>query len=74
MNTSSEIPAYPSMPKAVDLEDTVPINIDEMLRKAVRKLTPEEWHQQMISFVMSTLPHDSTTTREDVVKLLEETP
>ena len=35
---------------------------DIELRKSVRKLTPTERRQQMISWIMGTLSPDSTTT------------
>ena len=57
-----------------DLQNTGQSITEEVLRKAVRKLTPSERRQQMISWIMSTLPRDSTTTREDVVKFLDDNP
>ena len=47
---------------------------DVELRKAVRKLRPDERREQMVSWMMSTIPHDSTTTREDVVRFLDDNP
>ena len=57
-----------------DIQNTSQSITEEELRKAVRRLTPSERRQQMISWIMSTLPRDSTTTREEVVEFLDKNP
>ena len=48
-----------------------PGELDEQLRAAAREsLTPEEIRAQTISFIMGTLPEDSTTSREYVEEML----
>ena len=46
----------------------------EALRKAASQpMTPEERHQQMVSFVMGTMSMDSTITRDEVEEILVKT-
>lgn len=50
------------------------VNLDvlDALRKvAGQSMTPDERHQQMVSFVMGTMSMDSTITREEVERILE---
>ena len=46
--------------------------LDAFKKASARKMTPEERHQQKVSFIMGTIGSDSTLTREDVQRILEE--
>ncbi len=45
---------------------------DELLRQAVRPMTPEEKHAQKVSFVMGMMSSRSTASREQIEKWLRE--
>lgn len=46
--------------------------LDALKRAANRPMTPEERHQQKVSFIVGTMGSDSAITREDVHRILEE--
>ena len=48
------------------------IDLDALKRAATRPMTPEERHQQRVSFIVGTMGSDSTLSREDVERILEE--
>lgn len=45
--------------------------LDALRKVAGQSMTPDERHQQMVSFVMGTMSMDSTITREEVESILE---
>ena len=48
-----------------------PDNLEELLRKAAQqKMSPEERREQRVSFVMGTLPMDSSITKDEVRAIL----
>ena len=46
--------------------------LDALKRAATRSMTPEERHQQRLSFIVGTMSSDSGLTREDVQRILDE--
>ena len=45
--------------------------LDALRKVAGQSMSPDERHQQMVSFVMGTMSMDSTITREEVESILE---
>ena len=45
--------------------------LDALRKVAGQSMTPDERHQQMVSFVMGTMSMDSRITREEVESILE---
>lgn len=45
--------------------------LDALRKVAGQSMTPDERHQQMVSFVMGTMSMNSTITREEVESILE---
>ena len=50
------------------------ITVEELRKAADREVSPEERREQMISFIMGTVSSNSTITREEVAKFLDENP
>ena len=65
-------------PDMIDIASLQRINpgltIEELRKAAAREVTPEERREQMISFIMGTVSSNSTITREEVARFLDENP
>ena len=56
-------------PKPTEAQE--PSVLETLRRAASQPMTPDERHQQMVSFVMGSMSMDSTITREEVESILE---
>ena len=59
------------MPKPENVKGD-PQVLEALKKAATRGMTPEERHQQKVSFIVGTMGGDSTITREKVERILAE--